>query len=48
MQFLGDATHIRQLPDSFPIVRWTDRWDARWEYRKREVHQTEMSAKWDP
>ena len=48
MQFLGDATHIRRLPTSFLIVRWTDRWDVRWEYRNGEVHKIEMSAEWRP
>jgi len=49
MRFIGDfGSPGYGLPDLHPIVRWTDRWGTRWEYRLGEVRLVDGHAPWSP
>ena len=34
--------------ESYPLVRWTDRWGTRWEHRLGEVRQIRDGQDWAP
>ena len=36
------------LKSPYPLVRWTDRWGARWEHRLGEVRQIRDDQDWAP
>lgn len=48
VRFESDAMSSTDLPGSFPVVRWTDRWGARWEHRRGEVRQIREGEDWVP
>jgi hypothetical protein len=48
MRYSNDATVVRHLIGSYPIVRWTDRWGMRWEHKRGEVRQIKEGEQWLP
>lgn len=46
MRFEGDEMLDSVLRESFPIVRWRDRWGRTWEYRKGETYTTLLGWPW--
>jgi len=47
MRYSSDATTVRNLVGSYPIVRWTD-WCTRWEYKQGKVQQIKEGDQWLP
>lgn len=43
-----DPIGVQRLTDPRVIVRWTDRWGARWEHKRGEIQQVDESAQWVP
>jgi hypothetical protein len=48
IRFEGDKVHVKFLSNPYPLVRWTDRWGARWEHRRGEVRQVRDDEAWMP
>lgn len=48
MRFLSDDIPVAQVAGWYPIVRWTDREGARWEYRQGDVREVAASGPWQP
>jgi hypothetical protein len=48
LRIIGLARHVRELIDSYPVVRWTDRWGTRWEHKQGEVRQIGENEEWRP
>jgi hypothetical protein len=48
MRLIGGAMLTRNLRSVFPIVRWTDRWGARWEHKHGEVRRINADENWKP
>ena len=46
MRFESDDVHVQHLKSPYPLVRWTDRWGARWEHRLGEVRQVGEAEEW--
>ncbi len=41
-----DPIGVQRLTDPRVIVRWTDRWGTRWEYKRGDVGMVDDSAQW--
>lgn len=39
IRFESPVVPLEVLEDPYPVVRWTDRWDTRWEHRRGQVRQ---------
>ena len=48
IRFESDDVAAKFLKGPHPLVRWTDRWGARWEYRRGEVRQVSDDEPWSP
>lgn len=48
IRFATDTVHDKFLKSPYPVVRWTDRWGARWEHKRGEVHQVRDDEQWSP
>jgi hypothetical protein len=48
MRFLGDTRLDRDLRATYPIIRWTDHWNQRWEYKQGQVNRVGESDQWLP
>ena len=48
MRFESDDVHVQHLKSPYPLVRWTDRWAARWEHRLGQVRQVRDDQEWTP
>ena len=48
MRFLGDTRLVSDLRSAYPIVRWTDHWNQRWEYKQGQVTRVSESDPWLP
>jgi len=48
MLFETETVHVKFLKSWYPVVRWTDRWGARWEHRRGEVRQVRDDEAWAP
>jgi hypothetical protein len=46
IRFEGDNMPDSMLRTSFVMVRWIDRWDNCWEYRRGELFRSDMAADW--
>jgi hypothetical protein len=46
MRFEYDTMAQDALRTAFPIVRWDDRWDECWEYRRGVAYLTDRGAEW--
>ena len=44
----SDDVHVQHFESPYPLVRWTDRWGARWEHRRGEVQQIRDDQDWVP
>jgi hypothetical protein len=47
MRFVSNPVPLGRLPSSYPIVRWTDRWGTRWQYRLGEVQRIRDDEPWE-
>ena len=47
VRFETNALIQRNLPTVYPVVRWTDRWGARWEHKRGVVRQVPDGAQWE-
>jgi hypothetical protein len=48
IRFESDDVAAGLLTGPYPLVRWTDRCDTRWEYRRGEVRQVRDDEPWSP
>jgi hypothetical protein len=48
MRYIHDAVAEQFLHGSYPIVRWRDRWGARWEHKRGVVRQVTEGENWEP
>jgi hypothetical protein len=48
MRFLGDTRLVRDLHSTYPIVRWTDHWNQRWEHKQGQVQRVNEGDPWKP
>lgn len=46
VRFETDPVPVQRLANPYPLVRWTDRWGTRWEHRRGEVGQIELTRHW--
>jgi hypothetical protein len=46
LRLFGPALRTTELLLAYPLVRWTDRWGTRWEYRRGEVRQVRGDEEW--
>lgn len=46
LRFFIDPARISGLVGAYPIVRWTDHGNNRWEYRRGKVEKVEVQAPW--
>jgi hypothetical protein len=47
IRFQIDGMDVGQVADWYPIVRWTDRWGARWEHKKGVVRRITDETPWE-
>jgi hypothetical protein len=48
VRFEADPMDTANVVGAYPVVRWTDRWGTRWEYRRGEVRQVRDDESWSP
>ena len=48
MWFASDPIADRSKAGWYSVVRWSDRWGIRWEYRLGELYRIQESAAWTP
>jgi hypothetical protein len=48
IRFETDEIHERHLAGPYPVVRWTDRWGARWEHKRGVVRPIREDELWEP
>lgn len=48
MQFVGDTRLGSDLRSTYPVLRWTDHWNQRWEYKQGQVNRIDESDPWKP
>jgi len=48
IRFESDDVAAGLMTGPYPLMRWTDRWDTRWEYRRGEVRQVRDDEPWSP
>ncbi len=48
IRFESPAVPVSVLANPYPLVRWTDRWGARWEHRRGEVRRVGDDEEWAP
>ena len=46
--FTSDDIADRSTAGWYPVVRWSDKWGIRWEYRLGELHRIQESEAWTP
>ena len=48
MQYTSDGLPLKFLVDSYPIIRWQDRWGTWWEHKKGVVQEIDENEPWMP
>lgn len=49
LRLIGPALQLHEgMLGAYPLIRWTDRWGTRWEYRRGQVRPIHDSDKWVP
>jgi hypothetical protein len=48
IRFQSDTLPVESLKSPYPLVRWTDRWGTRWQYRLGEVDEVGNDDTWYP
>jgi hypothetical protein len=48
IRFETGEIHEQHLVSPYPVVRWTDRWGARWEHKRGVVRQVRDDEPWEP
>jgi hypothetical protein len=48
MRYTSDVIASKFLVDSYPIIRWQDRWDTWWEHKKGVVRGIDENESWTP
>jgi len=47
LRMIGPALRIDQSLFVYPLVRWSDRWGTRWDYRRGEVRRIRDDEPWE-
>jgi hypothetical protein len=48
MRYTSDVIASKFLADSYPIIRWQDRWGVWWEHKKGVVRDIDENEPWAP
>ena len=48
MRFELQGIHKKHISAPYAVVRWTDRWNQRWEHKRGQVQRVDESAQWNP
>jgi hypothetical protein len=48
MHFEAQGIHKKHISAPYAVVRWTDRWNQRWEHKRGQVQRIDESYPWKP